>query len=147
MTINYNSYSLLLRLSSDRLIVERHVCLSLIVSELLLVIGVFRAPLDSLWCPVVSAGLLYFIQCVFTWLAMDSVRVLTTAYDSNCCQRSRHRSFYILSYSLPALVFLLAALDSTNYCTQHHCWLNIDRLQSQSVVFFVPAIIALVVSI
>ncbi len=129
-------------LNSDRLTIERQICLSVIMVELLIVIGVYRATLESIWCSIISAAILYFMQTIFSWMSMEAIRIFALVYDYNCCSRSRHRCYYILAYSLPAVVLLLGAINSTNYCTLHHCWLNINRLQLFSIVFFVPAIIS-----
>lgn len=129
-------------MNSDRLTIQRHICLSLIMVELLIVIGVYRATLESIWCSVISAAVLYFMQTIFSWMSMEAIRIFALVYDYNCCSRSRHRCYYILAYSLPAMVLLLGATKSTNFCTLHHCWLNINRLQLFSIVFFVPAIIS-----
>ena len=96
-------------LRTDRTIIHRNLCISLLLAELLLVVGLDATSNPAL-CGVVAGFLHYLFLASFAWMLVEGIDVylmLVKVFDTG---RSMVTYFYAIGYGSPALIVVLSVI-------------------------------------
>lgn len=96
-------------LRTDRTTIHRNLCLTLLLAELLLVVGLDATENPTL-CGFVAGCLHYLFLAAFAWMLVEGIDVylmLVKVFDTG---RSMVVYFYAIGYGAPALIVLLSVI-------------------------------------
>ncbi|XP_042216999.1 adhesion G protein-coupled receptor L1-like [Homarus americanus] len=104
--------------------IHRHLCVCLLVAELVLLSGL-DATHDTIGCAVVAALLHYFFLATFTWSAIEGVNLyLMLGAIFRTFEPAKY--FWCVGYGFPLLFvgITLIATQTHGYGTERACWLE-----------------------
>ncbi|XP_061437144.1 adhesion G protein-coupled receptor L3-like, partial [Lethenteron reissneri] len=114
-------------LQSDRNTVHKNLCLSLLLAQLLFLVGINKTQY-TVACSVLAALLHLLFLAAFAWMFLEGLQLYLMLVEVFEGRRSRRKCFYLLGYGLPlALVAASLAVDYTGYGTERACWLRTDN--------------------
>ncbi|XP_063060319.1 adhesion G protein-coupled receptor L1-like [Engraulis encrasicolus] len=122
------TFCLLRGLQSDRTTIHKNLCLTLLVSQLLILFARMDKIQYPVLCPVLAGMLHFFLLAVFCWLCAEAVQLYLLLVEVFQSDVSRRKYYYLCSYGLPAIIVAIsAAIDYRSYGYKKACWLRQDN--------------------
>ncbi|XP_046374770.1 adhesion G protein-coupled receptor L3-like isoform X2 [Haliotis rufescens] len=111
-------------LQCDRTTIHKHLVYSLMLAEIIFVVGIGQTDLKIL-CSII-AGLLHFLFLVaFAWMCLEGVQLYVMLIEVFETERSRLKWYYLFGYGVPLMIVAIsAAVYHQGYGTEAHCWIN-----------------------
>ncbi|XP_071119599.1 adhesion G protein-coupled receptor L3-like isoform X3 [Haliotis cracherodii] len=111
-------------LQCDRTTIHKHLVYSLMLAEIIFVVGIGQTDLKIL-CSII-AGLLHFLFLVaFAWMCLEGVQLYVMLIEVFETERSRLKWYYLFGYGVPLMIVAIsAAVYHQGYGTETHCWIN-----------------------
>ncbi|XP_076812163.1 adhesion G protein-coupled receptor L3-like [Clavelina lepadiformis] len=120
--------------------IHKNIALSLILSEIVFLIGIHQTE-NPMLCRTVAAVLHYGVLGTFTWSSLESYHHLVVFADPQE-RNNRWKWYYVLGYGLPFVVVIIStAVDYFGYNNSSVCWLKTDGKFIWS--FIAPACLAI----
>jgi len=115
-------------LRSNRNFAHTNLVLSLILAELLFVVGIDKTQYET-GCFVIAVFLHYLFLVAFCWMASEGVilylmlvKVLPTSGEG-----PKKKHFFICSWGIPTIPVVTAiVVNREGYTTDRHCWLSVE---------------------
>jgi len=115
-------------LRSNRNFAHTNLVLSLILAELLFVVGIDKTQYET-GCFVIAVILHYLFLVAFCWMATEGVilylmlvKVLPTSGEG-----PKKKHFFICSWGIPAVPVVTAiVVNREGYTAEKHCWLSVE---------------------
>uniref|UniRef100_A0A7I4Y1W5 Latrophilin-like protein 2 n=2 Tax=Haemonchus contortus TaxID=6289 RepID=A0A7I4Y1W5_HAECO len=118
--------------------IHRNLCLSLLIAELVFMIGIDRTE-NQVGCAVVAVLLHYFFLAAFCWMLLEGYQLYLMLIQVFESDKTRLFLYYKFSYGFPAAVVAISAgVTWHNYGTDEYCW--IDTSSSTLWAFIGPII-------
>ncbi|KAK6732024.1 hypothetical protein RB195_016417 [Necator americanus] len=104
--------------------IHRNLCLSLLLAELIFVIGMDRTG-NRVGCSIVALLLHYFFLASFCWMLLEGYQLYQMLIQVFEPDKTRVLLYYLFSYGFPAVVVAVSAgVAWHNYGTDRYCWIN-----------------------
>lgn len=115
-------------LKSDRIIIHRNLCSTLLLAHLLLLTGLDATSIPKL-CFVIAISLQFLFLSAFSWMLVEGYHIyklLTEVFHSKKCGLV---PYYFLGYGLPTIIVASSLTCSEvmgihGYGTEQYCWLT-----------------------
>ncbi|VDL64174.1 unnamed protein product [Nippostrongylus brasiliensis] len=118
--------------------IHRNLCLSLMIAELVFMIGIDRTE-NAIGCSVVALLLHYFFLVAFCWMLLEGYQLYLMLIQVFESDKTRLLLYYKFSYGFPAVIVAVSAgVTWHNYGTDRYCW--IDTSSSTLWAFVGPVI-------
>ncbi|XP_072173175.1 adhesion G protein-coupled receptor L1-like [Diadema setosum] len=140
------AFSFFKSLWNTRTTIHRNLCISLLVAELLFLVGVdrtenevhtfvllspyyhFIVPAFQIACSVIAGLMHYSFLCAFAWMCLEGIQLyimLVHVFSTT----SKIFPYYLGGYGIPALIVGVAAgaTQGKGYGTPKNCWLTTDH--------------------
>ncbi|KAK0395881.1 hypothetical protein QR680_001472 [Steinernema hermaphroditum] len=125
--------------------IHRNLCLSLLVAELLFVIGINRAENEAV-CRGIAVALHYFFLSAFTWMLLEGYQLYLMLIQVFEPDRTRIIVYYVFGYGLAAIVVAISAgISWQHYGTANYCWIDVSTPTIWA--FVVPITIVIVINV
>merc|ERR1719510_794091 len=114
---------------NDRSSINTNLCVSLLVAELVFLLGIGQTDFPSA-CSVVAVVLHYLFLASFFWMLIAGFQIYVLLVEVFESDGSRFVQYYLLGYVGPLLIVLCSLLmdtlfnDQTIYGFRDYCWLN-----------------------
>ncbi|XP_071500571.1 adhesion G protein-coupled receptor L3-like [Diadema antillarum] len=127
LAISIFAFSFFKSLWNTRTTIHRNLCISLLVAELLFLVGVKRTE-NRIVCSVIAGLIHYSFLCAFAWMFLEGIQLyimLVHVFSTN----SKVFPYYLAGYGAPAVIVAIAAgvTQGSGYGTDKYCWLSTDR--------------------
>ncbi|EYC05241.1 hypothetical protein Y032_0083g1661 [Ancylostoma ceylanicum] len=104
--------------------IHRNLCLSLLIAELVFVIGMDRTG-NRVGCSIVALLLHYFFLAAFCWMLLEGYQLYLMLIEVFEPDNTRILLYYLFSYGFPAVVVAVSGgVAWHNYGTDRYCWIN-----------------------
>ncbi|VDM54905.1 unnamed protein product, partial [Angiostrongylus costaricensis] len=124
LTMSLFVFTFFSSLYSVRNAIHRNLCLTLIFSELIFVMGIDRTQ-SHVGCSIVALLLHYFFLVAFCWMLLEGYQLYLMLIQVFEPDKTRMLLYYMFSYGLPAVVVAVSAgVAWHNYGTNEYCWIN-----------------------
>uniref|UniRef100_A0A914E9N3 Latrophilin-3 n=1 Tax=Acrobeloides nanus TaxID=290746 RepID=A0A914E9N3_9BILA len=105
--------------------IHRNLCLTLLIAELIFVIGIDRVQNQGA-CKAIAILLHYFFMSAFCWMLLEGYqlyRMLIQVFEAN---QSKILLYYLVGYGFPAVIVAISA-GSAHQCygTTNYCWIDV----------------------
>ncbi|WKX94760.1 hypothetical protein Q1695_011768 [Nippostrongylus brasiliensis] len=118
--------------------IHRNLCLSLMIAELVFMIGIDRTE-NAIGCSIVALLLHYFFLVAFCWMLLEGYQLYLMLIQVFESDKTRLLLYYKFSYGFPAVIVAVSAgVTWHNYGTDRYCW--IDTSSSTLWAFVGPVI-------
>uniref|UniRef100_A0A1I7XZ25 C-type lectin domain-containing protein n=1 Tax=Steinernema glaseri TaxID=37863 RepID=A0A1I7XZ25_9BILA len=126
LTLSVLVFSCFRSLWNVRNTIHRNLCLSLLVAELLFVIGINRADNEGV-CRGIAVALHYFFLSAFTWMLLEGYQLYLMLIQVFEPDKTRIIVYYIFGYGLAAVVVAISAgISWEHYGTANYCWIDVS---------------------
>ncbi|XP_072173174.1 latrophilin-like protein 1 [Diadema setosum] len=127
LAVSIFAFSFFKSLWNTRTTIHRNLCISLLVAELLFLVGVERTE-NKIACSVIAGLIHYSFLCAFAWMFLEGIQLyimLVHVFSTN----SKVFPYYLAGYGVPAVIVAIAAgvTQGSGYGTDMYCWLSTDR--------------------
>ncbi|VDO72447.1 unnamed protein product [Heligmosomoides polygyrus] len=123
--------------------IHRNLCLSLIIAELVFMIGIDRTE-NKVGCSIVAVLLHYFFLVAFCWMFLEGYQLYLMLIQVFESDKTRLLLYYKFSYGFPAVIVAVSAgVTWHNYGTDEYCWINTS---SSTLWAFVGPIIGIILA-
>ncbi|CAG0884203.1 unnamed protein product [Cyprideis torosa] len=122
------------KLRSDRTTIHTHLCMSLLVAQISLMVSMLLGEDGSseFACKVMAAVVHYSYLVAFSWMLIEGIHLYYLVIKVFSADRSRVRLYGIIAYTWPLLVVLSTAtatkLNAYNSGGRSMCWLKTNGL-------------------
>lgn len=124
LLMSFITFSYFRNLQCDRNTIHKNLVLSLMLAEIVFIIGISLVQ-DRILCGVV-AGLLHFLfLAAFAWMCLEGFQLYVMLIEVFEGERSRRKWYYLFGYGIPLVtVAVTAGVKPSGYGTDKHCWLD-----------------------
>ncbi|XP_046556840.1 adhesion G protein-coupled receptor L3-like [Haliotis rubra] len=132
-------------LQCDRTTIHKHLVYSLMLAEIIFVVGIDQTELKIL-CSIIAGLLHFFFLVAFAWMCLEGVQLYVMLIEVFETERSRLKWYYLCGYGVPLMIVAIsAAVYHQGYGTKTHCWIN---TQNHFIWSFVgPALFVMTVNV
>ncbi|CAF0710943.1 unnamed protein product [Brachionus calyciflorus] len=123
-----------LKAKSTTTSVHKNLCISICLSQLLIMISLSNSIFDRRFCQALSLFNHYIFITVFAWLMNEAFNLYITityaAHQSTPLSESSSLwKFYLLGWLIPAIIVIIMILaKSDDYYHEKLCWFNLDNI-------------------
>jgi len=118
-------------LKSDRIIIHRHLCATLLLGHLLLLTGLDVTSIPRL-CFIIAISLHFLFLSTFSWMLVEGYHIyklLTDVFNKRKCGLF---PYYLVGYGVPTIIVASSitcseVLGIHGYGTEQYCWLTIKH--------------------
>lgn len=104
--------------------VIRHLCLCLILSQLLFLTAIDQTSLHP-GCSIIALALQFFLLSAFMWMLREAVILYESFVTVFGGMHIRWKRTLVICYGVPALIVAISAgIRWSDYGTTEHCWLS-----------------------
>ncbi|XP_077556447.1 adhesion G protein-coupled receptor L3-like isoform X2 [Haemaphysalis longicornis] len=126
--------------------IHRNLCLSLLIAEILLLVGMKKKDTDIVLCTIVAFFLHFLFLSAFGWMALEGCHIIILLWKVFGQRRSYYQRYYFAGYGIPlviASITLGSRYDSYLAKDDTYCWLPSEKGTRYSFIGPVAAVIAL----
>ncbi|GMT15542.1 hypothetical protein PFISCL1PPCAC_6839, partial [Pristionchus fissidentatus] len=124
LLLSFLVFSCFRSLRGLRSTIHANLCLTLLLAELVFVLGVGRTK-NEVACSVTALLLHLLFLSAFCWMLLEGVQLYMMLVQVFEPSSTHIILFYLFAYGVPALIVGVAAgVDWTNYGTSNYCWID-----------------------
>ncbi|XP_077556442.1 uncharacterized protein LOC144170482 isoform X2 [Haemaphysalis longicornis] len=126
--------------------IHRNLCLSLLLAEILLLVGMKKKDTDIVPCTIVAFFLHFLFLSAFGWMALEGCHIIMLLWKVFGQRRSYYERYYLAGYGIPlviASITLGCRYDSYLKKDDTYCWLPSEKGIRYSFIGPVAAVIVL----
>ncbi|KAJ1369928.1 protein of unknown function (DUF3497) [Parelaphostrongylus tenuis] len=144
LTMSLFVFTFFSSLYSVRNAIHRNLCLTLIFSELIFVVGIDRTE-NRIGCSIVALLLHYFFLVAFCWMLLEGYQLYLMLIQVFEPDKTRMLLYYMFSYGLPAVVVAVSAgVAWHNYGTHEYCWIDTS---TPTIWAFIGPILVVIINV
>ncbi|XP_077556438.1 uncharacterized protein LOC144170480 isoform X2 [Haemaphysalis longicornis] len=127
--------------------IHRNLCLSLLIAEILLLVGMKRVKgSNDVQCTIMTFCLHFFFLSAFGWMALEGCHIIVLLWKVFNQKRTYYERYYFAGYGIP-LVIAGITLGSRHFYYTHteepYCWLPPEKGIRYSFIVPVASVIFL----
>ncbi|XP_048757529.2 adhesion G protein-coupled receptor L3-like isoform X2 [Ostrea edulis] len=118
------TFSYFRNLQCDRNTIHKNLVLSLMMAEILFVIGITLTQ-NRIVCGIIAGVLHFLFLSAFAWMCLEGFQIYVMLIEVFEGERSRRKWYYLFGYGVPLVaVAVTAGIKPSGYGTERHCWLD-----------------------
>ncbi|GMS86859.1 hypothetical protein PENTCL1PPCAC_9034, partial [Pristionchus entomophagus] len=124
LLLSFLVFSCFRSLRGLRSTIHANLCLTLLIAELVFVLGVSRTK-NAVACSVTALLLHLLFLSAFCWMLLEGVQLYMMLVQVFEPSSTHIALLYLFAYGLPAVIVGVAAgVDWENYGTENYCWID-----------------------
>ncbi|GMR38808.1 hypothetical protein PMAYCL1PPCAC_09003, partial [Pristionchus mayeri] len=124
LLLSFLVFSCFRSLRGLRSTIHANLCLTLLIAELVFVLGISRTK-NEVACSVTALLLHLLFLSAFCWMLLEGVQLYMMLVQVFEPSSTHIALFYIFAYGVPAVIVGVAAgVDWENYGTENYCWID-----------------------
>ncbi|XP_077556833.1 adhesion G protein-coupled receptor L1-like isoform X2 [Haemaphysalis longicornis] len=126
--------------------IHRNLCLSLLIAEILLLVGMKKNDDNEVRCTIMAFSLHFLFLSAFGWMALEGCHIIVLLWKVFNQRRSYYERYYLAGYGIPlmiASITLGSQYHSYSPKSGAYCWLPEEKGMRYSFIGPVAAVIFL----